>query len=127
MLKTPVISVCLGVRDTQASVGFFKKLGFTALPGGGDPDDDLRTLLFNGEFALTVYRDEHLRRWMPPLRDTPVGAFATFSLAVDDFDAYVAGIRPLVEVAREHEYENQKLFYFFDPDGHVFGVIQKRP
>ncbi|MEU3721313.1 hypothetical protein [Streptomyces sp. NPDC031705] len=30
-------------------VDFYEKLGFTALPAGSDPDDDLRILLFDGE------------------------------------------------------------------------------
>ncbi|MFD0385766.1 VOC family protein [Streptomyces stramineus] len=93
-MKPPAISPCLGVSDTQAAVDFYEKLGFTALPAGNDPDDDLRILLFEGEFALMVYRDEHLRGWLPVLKDTPVGAFGMFYLAVDDFDSYVERIRP---------------------------------
>ncbi|MGW7455778.1 hypothetical protein [Streptomyces sp. NPDC054787] len=51
-----------------------------------DPDDDLRMLLFDGEFALMVYREQHLRSWLPVLKDTPVGASGMFYLAVDGFD-----------------------------------------
>ncbi|MFF5974002.1 VOC family protein [Streptomyces sp. NPDC012769] len=126
-MKPPAISPCLGVVDTQAAVDFYEKLGFTALPAGNDPDDDMRILLFDGEFALMVYRDEHLRGWLPVLKDTPVGAFGMFYLAVDDFDAYVERIRPLVTVQKDvMEHQGQKLFYFTDPNGYVIAVTQKQ-
>lgn len=126
-MKPPAISPCLGVSDTQATVDFYEKLGFTALPAGNDPDDDLRILLFDGEFALMVYRDEHLRGWLPVLKDTPVGAFGMFYLAVDDFDTYVERIRPLVTVQKDvMEHQGQKLFYFTDPNGYVIAVTQKQ-
>ena len=125
-MKPPVIAQCLGVPDTQATVDFYEKLGFTALPAGDDPDDDLRILLFEGEFALMVYRDEQLRDWLPVLKDTPVGAFGMFYLAVDDLDAYVERVRPLVTVQKEAEHEGAKLFYFTDLNGYVIGVNQKR-
>ncbi|MEU3671170.1 VOC family protein [Streptomyces virginiae] len=126
-MKPPAIAPCLGVSDTQATVDFYEKLGFTALPVGNDPDDDLRILLFDGEFALMVYRDEHLRSWLPVLKNTPVGAFGMFYLAVDDFDTYVERIRPLVTVQKDvMEHDGDKLFYFTDPNGYVIGVNQKR-
>ncbi|MEU5424967.1 VOC family protein [Streptomyces olivoreticuli] len=126
-MKPPAIAPCLGVTDTQATVDFYEKLGFTALPAGNDPDDDLRILLFDGEFALMVYRDAHLREWLPVLGDTPVGAFGMFYLAVDDFDAYVERIRPLVTVTKDVlEHHGDRIFYFTDPDGYVIGVNQKR-
>ncbi|PKV89855.1 VOC family protein [Streptomyces sp. TLI_146] len=126
-MKAPAISPCLGVPDTQAAVDFYEKLGFTALPAGGDPNDDIRILLFEGEFALMVYREEHLRDWLPVLKDTPVGAFGMFYLAVDDFDTYVKKIRPLVTVQKDTmEHHGQKLFYFSDPNGYVIGVTQKQ-
>lgn len=54
-MKSPVIAPCLGVPDTQAACDYYEKLGFTALPGTDDSDDDLRILLFDGEFAFMVY------------------------------------------------------------------------
>ncbi|WP_137988372.1 VOC family protein [Streptomyces vilmorinianum] len=126
-MKPPAISPCLGVTDTQATVDFFEKLGFTALPAGGDPDDDLRILLFDGEFALMVQRHDQLRQWLPVLKDTPVGAFGMFYLAVDDFDSYVERVRPLVDVTKDvTEHNGQKIFYFTEPDGYVIGVTQKQ-
>ncbi|MGI5529905.1 VOC family protein [Streptomyces syringium] len=125
-MKPPAIAPCLGVPDTQATVDFYEKLGFTALPAGDDPNDDLRILLFEGEFALMVYRDEHLRGWLPMLKDTPVGAFGMFYLAVDDFDTYVERIRSLVTVQKEVEHHGDKIFYFTDLNGYVIGVNQKR-
>lgn len=127
LIKPPAIAPCLGVPDTQATVDFYEMLGFTALPAGNDPDDDLRILLFDGEFALMVYRDEHLRSWLPVLKDTPVGACGMFYLAVDDFDSYVERIRPLVTIQKDAmEHHGDKLFYFTDPNGYVIGVNQKR-
>lgn len=125
-MKAPAIAPCLGVRDTQASVDFYEKLGFTALPAGNDPNDDLRLLLFGDEFALMVYRDAHLRDWLPVLKDRTPGAFGMFYLAVDDFDAYVEKIRPLVDVTKEATHEGVQIFYFTDPDGYVIGVTQKK-
>ncbi|MFI8341959.1 VOC family protein [Streptomyces sp. NPDC085639] len=64
---------------------------------------------------------------LPVLNDTPVGAFGMFHLAVDDFDAYVERIRPLVTVQKDvMEHRGDKLFYFTDPNGYVIGVNQKR-
>jgi catechol 2,3-dioxygenase-like lactoylglutathione lyase family enzyme len=126
-MQAPAISPCLGVPDTQAACDFYETLGFTALPGGGDPNDDLRILLFGDEFAFMVYRAEHLRGWLPNLKDTPIGAFGMFYLAVDDFDAYVEKIRPLVTVQKDvMEHHGQKLFYFSDPNGYVIAVTQKQ-
>ncbi|MEV5238337.1 VOC family protein [Streptomyces cinnamoneus] len=126
-MKAPAVSPCLGVSDTQATCDFYEKIGFTALPAGDDPNDDLRILLFEGEFALMVFRDEHLRGWLPVLRNTPVGAFGMFYLAVDDFDTYVERIRPLVTVTKDvTEAKGQKVFYFTDADGYVIGVTQKQ-
>ncbi|MFJ3728253.1 VOC family protein [Streptomyces sp. NPDC090045] len=123
----PALSPCLGVPDTQAAVEFCEKIGFTALPAGGDPDGDRRILLFGGEFALMVYRDDHLRAWLPYLKDTPVGAFGMFCLAVEDFGSYVERIRPLVTVQKDvMEHGGQKLFYFADPDGYVIAAAQKQ-
>ncbi len=124
-MKAPTLAPCLGVRDTRATVDFYEKLGFTALPAGDDPDDDLRILLFKDEFALMVHRDEQLREWLPVLKNTPVGAFGMFYLAVDDFDAYVERIRPLVTVQKDvMELGGRKLFYFSDLNGYVIGVNQ---
>lgn len=67
-MKPPAISPCLGVPDTQATVDHYERLGFTALLAGDDPDDDIRILLFEGEFALMVYCAEHLRSWLPVLK-----------------------------------------------------------
>ncbi|MFD5097511.1 VOC family protein [Streptomyces albidochromogenes] len=50
-----------------------------------------------------------------------------FYLAVDDFDAYVDRIRPLVTVQKDvMEHQGQKLFYFTDPNGYVMAVTQKQ-
>ncbi|WP_058041870.1 VOC family protein [Streptomyces roseifaciens] len=125
-MKAPAIAPCLGVKDTQASVDFYEKLGFTATPAGNDPNDDIRSLLFGDEFVLMVYRDAHLRDWLPVLKDRTPGAFGMFYLAVDDFDAYVKKIRPLVEVIKEVAHEGVQILYFTDPDGYVIGVVQKR-
>ncbi|MER5301062.1 VOC family protein [Streptomyces lasiicapitis] len=125
-MKSPAIAPCLGVEDTQASVDFYEKIGFMALPAGDDPADDLRLLLFEGEFALMVHRHDQLREWLPVLKDTPVGAFGMFYLAVSDFDAYVARIRPLVNVIKETEVDGRKILYFTTRDGHVIGVNQRQ-
>ncbi|MFC9294614.1 VOC family protein [Streptomyces sp. NPDC057011] len=126
-MKAPALSPCLGVPDTQAAVDFYEKIGFTALPAGDDPNDDLRILLFGDECALMLYRDDHLRAWLPNLKETPVGAFGMFYLAVDDFDSYVERIRPLVTVQKDvMEHGGQKLFYFTDPNGYVIAATQKQ-
>lgn len=126
-MKAPAISPCFGVADTQATCDFYEKIGFTALPADDDSGDDLRILLFEGEFALMVFRDEHLRDWLPVLKDRPADAFGMFYLAVDDFEAYVERVRPLVTVAKDvTEAKGQKVFYFTDPDGYVIGVTQKQ-
>ncbi|ARX85036.1 hypothetical protein SMD44_04494 [Streptomyces alboflavus] len=125
-MSSPVIAPCLGVTDTDVTVAFYEKLGFTALPGNDDPDDDLRVLLFEGRFALMVHRAEHLRKWLPVHKDTPVGAFGMFYLGVEDFDAYVERIRPLVDVIKETAVGGREILYFTDPDGYVIGVNQRQ-
>jgi catechol 2,3-dioxygenase-like lactoylglutathione lyase family enzyme len=127
-MQAPAISACLGVKDTQVTVDFYEKLGFTALPTGAhtDNDDDLRILLFGGEFALMIQRHDQLRKWLPPLQDTPVGAFGMFYLAVDDVDSFLERIRPLVDVVKETEVQGRTVIYFTDPDGYIIGVNQKQ-
>ncbi|MGX1135719.1 putative enzyme related to lactoylglutathione lyase [Streptomyces glaucescens] len=46
---------------------------------------------------------------------------------VDDFDAYVERIRPLVTVQKDvMEHQGQKLFHFPNPNGYVIAVTQKQ-
>ncbi|MFD9911034.1 VOC family protein [Streptomyces sp. NPDC059063] len=125
-MSSPAFAPCLGVTNTDATVAFYEKLGFTALPGNNDPEDDLRILLFEGRFALMVHRDEHLRKWLPVHKDTPVGAFGMFYVGVDDFATYAERIRPLVNVIKETTVEGRPIMYFTDPDGYVIGVNQRQ-
>jgi catechol 2,3-dioxygenase-like lactoylglutathione lyase family enzyme len=125
-MKTSGIAPCLGVADTAASVEFYRSLGFAAAPGSDNPDDDIRMITRNGEFAFMVYNADNLRAWLPPLKDFPVGAFGMFYLNVPDYDAYTATIRPLVTVVKEHDDDNARLFYFQDPDGYIISVAQER-
>ncbi|MFJ5035784.1 VOC family protein [Streptomyces sp. NPDC088560] len=66
------------------------------------------------------------RRAGPVLKDRTPSAFGMFYLAVDDFDSYVATIRPLVNAIKEGTHNGQTLFYFTDPDGYIIGVVQKQ-
>ncbi|MFD8477513.1 VOC family protein [Streptomyces globisporus] len=125
-MKTSGMAPCLGVKDTAASVAFYKRLGFTAAPGSDNPGDDIRMLMWKDAFAFMVYNADNLRQWLPQLKDTPTGAFGMFYLNVPDFDAYTARIRPLVEVIKEHSDEAARLFYFQDPDGYIIGVAEEQ-
>ncbi|WP_067540655.1 VOC family protein [Nocardia crassostreae] len=119
------IAPTIGVTDTRASIAFYTRLGFTALPATGGP----RVLLYDGDFALMLTREQDLRGWLAPHRHTPVGKFGTLYLGVDDFEATVARFRPHVEVVKEVARTaagGPPAFYFRDPDGYVIGVSPKQ-
>ncbi|MET9323391.1 VOC family protein [Streptomyces sp. NPDC003038] len=125
-MKTSGVAPCLGVKDTKASVEFYESLGFSAAPGSDNPEDDIRMITWQGDFAFMVYHHDNLRQWLPELKDFPVGAFGMFYLNVQDYDAYTEKIRPLVNVIKEHLEGGTKMLYFRDPDGYIFGVVPEQ-
>ncbi|MFF3222615.1 VOC family protein [Nocardia suismassiliense] len=125
-MKATGVAPCLGVADTTASVAFYESLGFEAAPGSDNPEDDIRMLTWQGNFAFMVYNADNLRQWLPQLQNFPAGAFGMFYLSVKDHEAYTTKIRPLVNVIKEHTEHGMKLFYFQDPDGYIIGVSEER-
>ena len=118
---------CISVQDTAASLAFYKNLGFDADSSAARPGDDIHMLLYGGDFCAMIYSNADLKKWLPVLKDTPVGFAGMFYLAVDDLDAAHDLISRHAEIVKPiaTDHTGQRMFYFRDPDGYVIGVNEK--
>ncbi|MFF4605132.1 VOC family protein [Streptomyces sp. NPDC001339] len=124
-MRTPAISACLGVNDLDATIAYYEKLGFQALPA--PPGACIRVLTYGGEFAFMLQQTDLLGIWLPPLKDTPPGCCGMHYLAVDDFDAWVAEHRDHIDVVKGpvDAGGGHVALYFRDLNGYLIGVTQK--
>uniref|UniRef100_A0AAU2UXR7 VOC family protein n=1 Tax=Streptomyces sp. NBC_00003 TaxID=2903608 RepID=A0AAU2UXR7_9ACTN len=115
---------CISVQDTTASLAFYQRLGFDADSSTASPGDDIHMLLYRGQFVAMIYRNAHLKEWLPVLADTPIGFAGMFYLGVDDFEAVHQHVARHAEIVKGPLTENngQRMFYFRDPDGYVVGI-----
>ncbi|MYT32929.1 MULTISPECIES: VOC family protein [unclassified Streptomyces] len=118
---------CISVRDTAASLAFYKRLGFDADSSTARPGDDIHMLLHQGEFVAMIYSNADLKNWLPVLADTPIGFAGMFYLGVDDLQAAFAHISQHAEIIKPvtTDHNGQRMFYFRDPDGYVIGINEK--
>ncbi|MGW1055883.1 VOC family protein [Streptomyces sp. NPDC002586] len=118
---------CLSVKDTAASIAFYKQLGFEVDSSTARPGDDIHMLLYKGEFAAMLYSNADLKNWLPVLADVPIGFAGMFYLGVDDFDAVHDRITQHAEIVKDTgtDHTGQRMFYFRDPDGYVIGINDK--
>ncbi|GAU65879.1 hypothetical protein SSP35_02_02470 [Streptomyces sp. NBRC 110611] len=118
---------CISVRDTAASLAFYKKLGFDADSSTARPGDDIHMLLYQGEFVAMIYRNADLKNWLPVLADTPIGFAGMFYLGVDDLEAAFAHISRHAEIVKPitTDHNGQRMFYFRDPGSYVIGINEK--
>ena len=118
---------CISVQDTAASLAFYKNLGFEADSSMSRPGDDIHLLLHRGEFCAMIYSNADLKKWLPVLKDTPIGFAGMFYLAVDDLDAAYDLISQRAEIVKPitGDHTGQRMFYFRDLDGYVVGVNEK--
>ncbi|MEV7526527.1 VOC family protein [Streptomyces sp. NPDC091371] len=115
---------CLSVKDTAASIAFYKKLGFDVDSSTARPGDDIHMLLYQGGFCGMLYSNADLKNWLPSLADTPIGFAGMFYLGVDDFDGAHDRISRHAEIIKDTDTDHtgQRMFYFRDPDGYVIGI-----
>ncbi|MFJ7246315.1 VOC family protein [Kitasatospora sp. NPDC098652] len=115
---------CLSVKDTAASVAFYKQLGFDVDSSTARPGDDIHMLLYRGGFCAMLYSNTDLKNWLPSLADTPIGFAGMFYLGVDDFDGVHDHIAQHAEIVKDTDTDHtgQRIFYFRDPDGYVIGI-----
>ncbi|WP_411127811.1 VOC family protein [Streptomyces sp. x-19] len=118
---------CISVRDTDASLAFYRQLGFDADSSTARPGDDIHMLLYQGTFCAMLYSNADLKTWLPVLADTPVGFAGMFYLGVDDLEAAFAQISQHAEIVKPltTDHNGQRMFYFRDPDGYVIGINEK--
>ncbi|GGX55973.1 VOC family protein [Streptomyces noursei] len=118
---------CLSVKDTAASIAFYKQLGFDVDSSTASPGDDIHMLLYQGEFCAMLYSNADLKNWLPSLADTPIGFAGMFYLGVDDFDGAHDRISQHAEIVKDTatDHTGQRMFYFRDPDGYVIGINDK--
>ncbi|MFD3697939.1 VOC family protein [Streptomyces sp. NPDC058646] len=118
---------CLSVADTAASITFYKQLGFDVDSSTARPGDDIHMLLHQGDFCAMIYSNEDLKRWLPVLKDQPIGFAGMFYLAVEDLDGFYERVRKDAQVVKEltEDHNGQREFYIRDPDGYVIGFNDK--
>ncbi|MFG2395012.1 VOC family protein [Streptomyces lavendulae] len=115
---------CLSVKDTAASIAFYKQLGFDVDSSTASPGDDIHMLLYQGGFCGMLYNKADLKNWLPSLADTPNGFAGMFYLGVDDFEGAHDRISRHAEIIKDTDTDHtgQRMFYFRDPDGYVIGI-----
>ncbi|MEH6373818.1 VOC family protein [Streptomyces sp. KLMMK] len=115
---------CLSVKDTAASITFYKQLGFDVDSSTARPGDDIHMLLYQRGFCAMLYSNADLKNWLPSLADTPIGFAGMFYLGVDDFDGAHDRIAQHAEIIKDTgtDHTGQRMFYFRDPDGYVIGI-----
>ncbi|CAM5413022.1 VOC family protein [Streptomyces lavendulae] len=115
---------CLSVKDTAASIAFYKQLGFDVDSSTASPGDDIHMLLYQGGFCGMLYSNADLKNWLPSLADTPIGFAGMFYLGVDDFEGAHDRISRHAEIIKDTDTDHtgQRMFYFRDPDGYVIGI-----
>ncbi|MFE3186923.1 VOC family protein [Streptomyces violascens] len=120
------IAPCLAVKDPLATAAFYKRLGFGVLDTGPlNPEHPLLIITHQGKPALMVQTDTSLRALLPTLQPAN-GCSGIHYFTVDDFDATLARIRPLVEVIQDTvtNYDRTgREFFFRDPDGYILGIF----
>ncbi|MFD3870277.1 VOC family protein [Streptomyces sp. NPDC058623] len=118
---------CLSVADTAASITFYKQLGFDVDSSTARPGDDIHMLLHQGDFCAMIYSNEDLKKWLPILKDQPIGFAGMFYLAVEDLDGLYERVRKDAQVVKEltEDHNGQREFYIRDPDGYVIGFNDK--
>ncbi|MEV4873372.1 VOC family protein [Streptomyces syringium] len=114
----------MSVKDTAASIAFYKKLGFDVDSSTARPGDDIHMLLYQGGFCGMLYSNDDLKNWLPVLADTPIGFAGMLYLGVDDFDAAHDRIAQHAEITKDTDTDHtgQRMFYFRDLDGYVIGI-----
>ncbi|WP_316528310.1 VOC family protein [Kitasatospora brasiliensis] len=117
-------TTCISVRDTAASIAFYRGLGFEVDSSIATPGDDVHLLLHRGAFCGLLYSNADLKRWLPALADTPISLAGMLYLTVDDFDAFHALVSGRAEVVKGPltDHLGQRVFYFRDLDGYVIGI-----
>ncbi|QIS14190.1 VOC family protein [Nocardia arthritidis] len=121
---------CLSVKDTSASLDFYKTLGFEFDSSTSHPGDDIHMMFYDGQFCAMIYLNDDLKTWLPVLADTPIGCAGMYYLGVDDLEATFAHISKHAEIVKPITKEpnnGQTMFYFRDLDGYVIGVNQNQP
>ncbi|MEU4955492.1 VOC family protein [Streptomyces lavendulae] len=115
---------CLSVKDTAASIAFYKQLGFDVDSSTASPGDDIHMLLYQGGFCGMLYSNADLKNWLPSLAETPIGFAGMFYLGVDDFEGAHDRISRHAEIIKDTDTDHtgQRMFYFRDPDGYVIGI-----
>ncbi|WP_338931763.1 VOC family protein [Streptomyces netropsis] len=115
---------CLSVKDTAASIAFYKQLGFDVDSSTARPGDDIHMLLYQGGFCGMLYSNDDLKNWLPVLAETPIGFAGMFYLGVDDFDAAHDLIARHAEITKDTDTDHtgRRMFYFRDLDGYVIGI-----
>ncbi|ARZ68602.1 VOC family protein [Streptomyces sp. HU2014] len=118
---------CISVKDTTASITFYKQLGFDVDSSTARPGDDIHMLVHQGEFCAMLYSNADLKNWLPVLADTPVGFAGMFYLGVDDLDGFRELVSRHAEIVKDVTTDGtgQRMFYFRDIDGYVIGVNDK--
>jgi lactoylglutathione lyase len=117
-------ATCISVRDTAASIAFYRKLGFDVDSGIARPGDDVHLLLHRGEFCGLLYSNTDLKNWLPELADAPIGLAGMLYLGVEDFDEFHEHVSRHTKVVKGPLTDDlgQRVFYFRDIDGYVLGI-----
>ncbi|MEV5379371.1 VOC family protein [Streptomyces nondiastaticus] len=118
---------CFSVKDTAASIAFYKKLGFDVDSSTAKPGDDIHMLFYQGEFCAMLYSNDDLKNWLPVLADAPIGFAGMHYLGVDGLREVYDHIAQHAEIVKPltEDHTGVRLFYFRDIDGYVIGVNEK--
>lgn len=116
-------------ENTSETLAWYEDRGFFAIRDiGGSPDEDLHILIKDGEAFVQLMGAEAAHAFLPQVAGAPVGSVSGwYYLNLDDADAYIDTIKDGVEVLKDADHENGRIFYFRDLNGYIIGIYQIQP
>ena len=116
-------------ENTTQTLDWYEDRGFFAIRDiGGSPDEDLHILIKDGEAFVQIMGAEAARAFLPQVAEVSVGSVSGwYYLNLDDADAYIDTIKDGVEVLKDADHENGRIFYFRDLNGYIIGIYQIQP
>lgn len=129
----------LMVKEVKESVEFYKTLGFEllmAVPGTEDgilneiPGD--REIVFAmvkyGTVEIMIQAEKSLKKDIPALEDTTMGASVCLNIELDNVTAYYDIIKEKAEVVKElsRTWYGTDEFYIRDNSGYVLGFYEQK-
>ncbi|MFZ3031747.1 MAG: VOC family protein [Candidatus Moraniibacteriota bacterium] len=132
----------LMVKDVKETVDFYtQNLGFSLIMAVPETQDGILTeipkdkvvvyaLVKNGDVEIMFQEEKTLRKDVPVLHDTGIGASCTFYIELENLEEFYEEVHGKVEVVKDlfTTWYGMKEFYIRDNNGYIltFAEMQKK-